>query len=172
MYLGDTYIFSKAEKKNEEKITIKFIMNNNSSFWRRKRSSWGWGSIRFSVVWVIIVRFLGSVIYACTFNLCVSYSLHYKSSKVIHKSKWFSALLAICSFQLIKHVQLHPPWSLEFTEKVMSKTPFLWKLENPGVSPGEWLFSDSAQYWKREAWPTELGLRLWPRNSYEFLLRS
>lgn len=32
MYLGDTYIFSKAEKKNEEKITIKFIMNNNSSF--------------------------------------------------------------------------------------------------------------------------------------------
>lgn len=44
------------------------------------------------------------------------------------------------------------PWSLEFTEKVMSKTPFLWKLENPGVSPGEWLFSDSAQYWKREAY--------------------
>ena len=26
MYLGDAYIFSKAEKKNEEKITIKFTI--------------------------------------------------------------------------------------------------------------------------------------------------
>ena len=40
------------------------------------------------------------------FIFYISYSLYYRSSKVIHKNKWFSALLAICSFQLIKHAAI------------------------------------------------------------------
>lgn len=46
------------------------------------------------------------------------------------------------------------------------------KTGKPGISPGEWLFSDPAEDWKRDAWQTDLGLRLWHKNSGEFLLSS
>lgn len=60
--------------------------------------------------------------------------MFYKVSKVLHKHTWFSVLLTICSFQLIKHAASKSRLKFGVHGENNFQNLLLVKMENPAAS--------------------------------------